>query len=173
MLKEDIAAIPILRVTGQHIRIGVADVGDAISREDYAVDRAIPIVPRREIVAQAQAGFGVGGVHRIQAVDGVDDAVAILDRGRLDDRPGPIGVGDDRDPIVGVELIDQCHQAVLHHLHLVVFAHRAGHIDDKREQRVFTLPARDVLALNADFDQIRAFRREGRRRTFQVNAKGT
>ena len=149
-----------MRVLRQHIGIGVADISDAIGGQNHPIDRAIPIVPRREIVAQTQPGFRVGGIHRIQAGDGGQDVVAILDRSRLDDGPRPIGVRDDRDPVVGAKLIDQRGQAVLHHLHLVVFTHRAGHVDDEGEQCVLALPAGQVLALNADLDHVRALTTE-------------
>ena len=149
-----------MRVLRQHIGIGVADIGDAVGGQNHPIDRAIPIVPRREIVAQTQPGFRVGGVHRIQPVDGVEDAVAIFNRSRIDDRPRPIGVRDDRNPVVGAKLIDQRGQPVLHHLHLVVFTHRAGHVDDEGEQCILALPAGQVLALNADLHHIRALTTE-------------
>ena len=161
--QEDVAAIVILRVLRQHVRIGVADVGDAVGGQHHPIVRAVPIVAVGQFVAQPQTGFGVGGVHRVQAVDGVQDAIAILDRGRIDHGPGRIGEGHNRHPIVRAELIDQRGQAVLHHVDLVVFLHRAGHVDDEGEQGVFALPVGQMLALDADLHQIRSFASKRRR----------
>ena len=72
----------------------------------------------------------------------------------------------------GPHLIDEFGQAGLHHVDLVVFLHGAGDVHDESQRRILALIIWNVLALQADAEQIGAFGAEGRAGGFQVDAEG-
>ena len=86
-----------------------------------------------QLVAQPQAGLGVGRAAGLQRVDRAEDPVRIGGRAWLEHDPRVRAVLDDRDRVARAQPVDEEAERLLDELEPVLAGHRARGVDDERQ----------------------------------------
>ena len=136
------------------VRVGDADVRDPVGGEHHPVDPVAAEGLVGEPVTLAQTCLEVRRPARPEPVDRVEDHVAVTGAGRFEHDARAAVVGDDRDGVVVVQLVDQDRERLLHQPESVVAIHRARGVDHEREGRLPAVLVVHDLALHADADQV-------------------
>ena len=109
-----------------------------------------------ELVGERQAlaaGSRTAGVERI---DGAADLQLLGSRRRLEHGAGRAGIDDHRDVVLGPQLVDEDVQRLLRQRQAVRLVHRAGDVDQEDEVQRRLVVAGEVVALQADMDDLLA-----------------
>ena len=134
--------------------VGNADVEVAVGGEDDAVDALGDEVLAGLRVGEGDAGPAVGRPAGLEVVDRTEDRLLVGAGGRRQHQARGAGVGDHRDPVAGVHVLDQQAQASAQQRQLVGRTHRARDIDQEHEVARPDLGDRYDLALHADLHEL-------------------